>query len=56
MHPLSLLVMMFALTPCANQYKTNPIVFINFNGALKNIITLDLTKGFSFPTKYINIP
>jgi hypothetical protein len=47
---------MFALTPSANQYNTNPIVFPSFNGALTNIVTLNLTKGFDSLTKYINVP
>jgi hypothetical protein len=45
-----------ALTPCANQYTTNPISFLSFNGALIIILALNLIKGFNFLTKCINVP
>ncbi len=46
---LNLSTMMFALTPCANWYNTSS------NGALTNIIALELTKGSNSLTKYINV-
>jgi hypothetical protein len=53
---LNLLTIMFALAPYANEYNTNPIVFPSFNGALTNMITLDLTKSYNSLIKYINVP
>ncbi len=47
--------MMFALIPYASQYNTNPIAFLSSNGALTNLVALDLTKGSNSLAKYINV-
>jgi hypothetical protein len=50
---LNISKIMFALTPYANWYNNNVIIFLNSDDALTNLITLYLTKDSNYFIKYI---